>query len=367
MKIAFIGQKGIPAKPGGVERHVENLALFLAKKNYEVLVYNRRENKKEKQGNWQGVDLVYLPYINSKNLAAISLGFLATLNAMRQRVDIIHYHGIGPSLLAWIPRLFRPRTKIVATLHSFDYNNDKWSGFAKFMLKLGEKMMCKFAHEIIVLTDFEQNYLLQKHNRKSTVVPNGAKVELNPGDDILAKFSLEKGSYIISVSRLIRLKGIQYLIEAFKQIEDPELKLVIVGDGEYAKDLHDLSIDDERIIFTGNQEGRPLSQLFANAKLFVQSSEIEGLSISLLEAMAYGLPIVASNIPANKQAGAETLNYFRSEDILDLKEKILYNIQNSEKSLALAEKAKTRAENLYSWEKIVDRIINIYHENSANK
>ncbi len=362
MKIAFIGQKGIPTKNGGVDRHVENLAMFLAKKGEKVIVYNRNGYLPEKISQWKGVELVHLPFIDNKNLAAITHGFLSTVSAIRKKVDVIHYHGIGPALLAWIPRVFAPKIKVVTTLHSFDYGNDKWGGFAKFMLKTGESSMCKYSHEVIVLTDIMHDYLLQRYQRESVIIPNGAYIKSNFDTKHLIPFGLEPGKYIISVSRLIRLKGIQYLIEAFNNIQDKDTKLVIVGDGEYGNELEKLAENNKNIIFAGNQTGDALDQIYSNAKLFIQSSEMEGLSISLLEAMAHGIPCVNSEITANRQASRETALYFTSKSVKDLEDKLNYALANSEEMKALGDKGKERAETVFNWEVISDNILNIYKQ-----
>jgi glycosyltransferase involved in cell wall biosynthesis len=359
MTIAFIGQKGIPAKNGGVDRHVENLARFLAMKGENVIVYNRKNYLANDVKEWNRVKLVYLPFINCQSLATISHGFLATIDAIKRKVDVIHYHGIGPSLLAWIPRVFAPKIKVVATLHSFDYGNDKWNWFAKSMLKLGEQSMCQNAHEVIVLTETMHDYLLQRHGRESLIIPNGAYINNNTETDQLTKFGLESEKYILSVSRLIRLKGVQYLIPAFKETAG-DIKLVIVGDGDYLPELKKLAEDDSRIIFTGNQTSDTLDQLYANAKLFVQSSEMEGLSISLLEAMAHGLPCLISEIIANQQAAGEAAIYFTSKDIKNLKEKLNYCLTNQEKMITIGKAGKERARNIFNWEKISADTLEIY-------
>jgi len=360
MKIAFIGQKGIPAQNGGVDRHVEKLAMFLAKKGEQVIVYNRQGYLPEKINKWEEVTLVHLPYINQKNLAAITHGFLATLDAMRRKVEVIHYHGIGPCLLAWIPRLFTPKIKVVATLHSFDYGNEKWGRFAKFMLKRGEKSMSRYAQEVIVLTDLMHDYLLQKHGKGSTIIPNGAYIENNNESNYLLRFGLEPKKYLISVSRIIKLKGIQYLIAALKELPTYDIKLAIVGDGEYREELEKLAGDDPRIVFTGNQSGEILNQLYSQAKYFVQSSEMEGLSISLLEAMAHGLPCIVSDISANQEATGETALYFRQKDKDDLKNKLIYAFEHVDKMIELGVKAKERARSLFNWEKISEATLEIY-------
>ena len=360
MKIAFIGQKGIPAQNGGVDRHVENLAMFLAKKGEDIIVYNRRGYLPEKINKWEGVTLIHLPYINQKNLAAITHSFLATIDAMRRKVDIIHYHGIGPCLLAWIPRVFTPKIKVIATLHSFDYGNEKWGAFARFMLKRGEKSMSHWPHEIIVLTDLMHDYFLQKYNRESTIIPNGAYIESNNETNYLVRFGLEPKKYLVSVSRIIKLKGIQYVIEALKKLPTYDIKFAIVGDGEYRAELEKLAGNDPRIVFTGNQSGEILNQLYSQAKYFIQSSEMEGLSISLLEAMAHKLPCIVSDISANQEATGEAALYFRQKDEEDLRNKLIYALEHVDKMAEIGVKGKERALNIFNWEKISDNTLEIY-------
>ncbi|MBN2854278.1 glycosyltransferase family 4 protein [Patescibacteria group bacterium] len=372
MKIALIGQKGIPAKNGGVDRHVESLAFFLAKnKNLEVISYNRRAYLSPGLKEWEGVKIISLAFIQSKHLAAISHGFLATIDALIKKVDIIHYHGIGPCLLAWLPKLLRPKTKIIATLHSFDYGNEKWGTFAKFMLKLGEKMMTKYADEVIVLTSLMRDYLYQRHGRDSVIIPNGALVKEANDFGVLEKLGLEKNKYIISVSRLIKLKGIQYLIKVFKKLKSEnsitsDMKLLIVGDGEYSDELKNLAGDYKDIIFSGNQSGANLAALYAGANLFVQSSEMEGLSISILEAMAYGLPILASDISANREAGADTVYYFQVKNEDDLALKLTNVLRKTDETKDMGRKAKERVEKVFNWEIISQEIFKLY-ENSLRK
>lgn len=371
MKVAFIGQKGIPAKSGGVDSHAENLAYHLTQKGVKVFVYNRKgylEGDLAGIKEWKGVKLITLPFINTKNLAAITHSFLATMDAIMKKVDVIHYHGIGPSLLVWLPKLLRPKIKVVSTLHSFDYGNDKWGAFARLMLKTGERLMCKYADEVIVLTALMRDYLYQRHGRDSVIIPNGAKANIIEREKmlkVLASFNIKEKKYLVSVSRLIRLKGIQYLINSFKKLKEEgkvgqDYKLVIVGDGEYEKELKDLANNHPDIIFTGNQSGSSLTALYAGAGLFVQSSEMEGLSISLLEAMSYALPVLASDISANREAASDTAKYFIPKDETDLLLKLEDLLSKEAELEAMGEKSRKRVEEVFNWENISLKVLNSY-------
>ncbi|MFA5155218.1 MAG: glycosyltransferase family 4 protein [Patescibacteria group bacterium] len=361
MRIAFIGQKGIPAHNGGVERYVESLALNLASLGQKVLVYNRRDYLPERLREYKGVEIINKTYLPGKNLAAITHTFLAILDVLWRRVDVIHFQGIGPSLLIWLPKLLRPRLKVVATLHSFDYCNDKWSGFAKVMLRLGERLMCRYGDQVIVLTQTMQQYVREKYGRETILIPNGANLYDESGEDRIRAWGLSRGNYILSVSRIIKLKGLQYLIAAFKNIKTDK-KLVIVGAGEYLSELEQLAAGDDRIIFTGNQHGRILDQLYANAHLFVQASEMEGLSISLLEAMAHKTACLASDISANTEALAGTGFTFNNRDRIDLEHKLEELLTDNPEIAAKAQAAYDRIKADFTWALVAKRILEVYQK-----
>ncbi len=361
MNIAFIGEKGVPAQNGGVERYVESLASGMTVLGHNVLVYNRNDYLPERLSSFKGTTVINKPYIKTKNLASISHTLLSLLDVLWRQVDIIHFQGIGPSLLIWIPKLFRPSIKIVATLHSFDYQNEKWGTFAKKMLYWGEMLMCRYSDEIIVLTKSAQKYVKSTYQRESIVIPNGANLYQDSDENMIIPWGLSKDNYIISVSRLIKLKGLQYLITAFKGIKTDK-KLLIVGAGEYENKLKEMSKGDNRIIFTGNQTGPTLDQLYANAYLFVQSSEMEGLSISLLEAMAHRTACLVSNIEANKNVLADTGWTFQSRNSQDLKNKLEDILDRPEEVREKEIMAYERIKQNFTWSKVVQEILDIYRK-----
>lgn len=359
MKVAFIGQKGIPSRDGGVERYVESLSLHLVSLGQEVFVYNRSDYLPERLHEFKEVNIINLPYIQGKNFAAISHAFLAICHVVWHKVDVIHFQGVGPSLLVWLPKLLIPRTKIVSTLHSFDYYNEKWGFIAKNMLRFGERLMCRFADKVIVLTKPTQAYIKKKYNRDTVLIPNGTIIYDEVAEDRILPWGLTKDNYILSVSRIIRLKGLQYLIPAFLKTKTDK-KLVITGDGDYLSELEKLAAGDPRIIFTGNQRGRTLDQLYANAYLFIQSSEMEGLSISLLEAMGHKTACLVSDIEANKEAIGELGFTFHSKDISDLQNKLQNLVGNPELVSSRAQELFNRAKELFTWPEVARRILNVY-------
>lgn len=367
MRIVFIGQKGIPATFGGVEKHAEDLAIRLVKNGHEVLVYTRRNYTPDDLKSYKGVQLISLPSIATKHLDAISHTFLACLDVIfRQKADVVHFHSIGPSLLSWMIKIFKPQVRLIATFHSQCYNHQKWGALARFFLHLGEKMVCTIPDKTIAVSKSLTDYALRKYGKKVVYIPNGVEIMRQKDADEIKKWGLSKGNYIVAISRLVRHKGVQYLIEAYKQL-DTDKKLVIVGDGaftdDYVQGLKEMANDNPNIIFTGNQSGDILRELFSNAYLFVQPSESEGLSIALLEAMSYGLPVLVSDIMENVEVVNNDGFVFANKDVADLTMKLKEILLMDE--LVLAENGKTLQEVVqknYNWDNIVREIETLYKE-----
>lgn len=375
MKIAFIGQKGIPAVSGGVEKHAEKLAVKLAGLGHKVFVYVRNNYTDKKLKEFKGVKLIHLPSIPTKNLDAISHTFLTTVHALFQNYDAIHYQAIGPASLSWIIKLFKKKTALIATFHCQDYYHQKWGMFARAYLRFGEFVTCKIPDKTIVVSKALRNYALEKYGLDSIFIPNGAEVKRNPQTDSLAGWGLKEKKYILSVSRLIKHKGVHYLIEAFKQLEDTNklpnnFKLVITGDGyhtdDYVKYLKTISEKRNNIIFTGNQTGKTLEQLFSHAYLFVQPSESEGLSIALLEAMGYGIFPLVSDIKENMEVVGKSGFSFQSKNVQDLKDKLAYLLNQPNEVQRIGKAVKEKVEKEYSWDSIAQKTVQVY-EGVINK
>lgn len=365
MKIAFIGQKGIPTKTGGVERYTENLALNMVKKGHEVFVYSRNSYNTEKLTEYQGVKIITTKSIASKNLDAITGTLLAILDLVRRDYDIIHFQSIGPALLMWLVKIIKPKTKIVFTFHCQDYHHKKWGVLAKLSLRLGEFIGNKLADKVITVSESLAKYARDKYHNEAFCIPSSAQISDQVEAEEIKKWNLEKDNYIVSIGRLIRHKGIHYLIEAYKNTKTDK-KLVIVGEGsytdDYVKELHDLAGSNDNIIFTGNQSGLTLKELFSNAAVFVQPSESEGLSFALIEAMSYARPCLVSDIESNKEALAETGVFFKDKDVADLTDKLQTLLNNPEEMKIRGEAALQRVKDEYDAVKITDRVLDLYQK-----
>jgi len=362
MKIAFIGQKGIVTgdRGGGIETHVRELATRLAERGHDVTVYSRRAYvTKPHPKEYQGVTLCYIPTIYRKNIEAIVHTLLSSIDAIFKNFDIIHYHGVGPATLAWIPRLFSRNTKVVVTFHSQDRFHPKWSLLARLYLYFGEWASCKFPDATVTVSHIIQVYCRNKFKTQAVYIPNGAEVQDVKEFDRLSQFGLNKDGYILNVGRLVPQKGIQFLIDAYKQIKTDK-KLVIVGapgfSPEYLKLLEDKARGNNDITFLGFQTGETLRQLFAHTFLYCQPSEAEGLSISVLEAMSYGRCLLVSDIPENLEAMHHSGVSFKNTDVSDLTNKLTELIKNPDKVEKYGELAQKTVSERFNWEIICDHV-----------
>lgn len=372
MNIAFIGQKGIPAHSGGVERHVEELAGRLARKGHHITVYARKNYTKRRAHSYKGVRIIYLPSIATKNLNAITHTFLATIHALFSRFDVVHYHSIGPSSLAWIIRLFRPDILVVSTFHCKDYEHKKWGLFARWYLRFGEFITCLVPHALIVVSQELKEYVHKRYKREAFLIPNGSNAHYTASQKAPRKWGLKQKQYILSVSRLVRHKQIHQLLEAFIALKQTKaipynIKLAIVGSGAYTdtyvKELKERAYGRGDIIFTGEQHGKALCQLFSHGAVFVQPSVSEGLSLALLEAMGHGLIPVVSDIPANREAVGECGLIFKAGNVVSLQHVMGKALSHSNQFSFLGKAAKKRARTYFHWNTIVGRTLALYYNN----
>ena len=301
----MIGHKSIPSRDGGVEVVVSSLAPRLAELGYDVTCYNRtgrKARKLRKEGTlareYRGVRLVWTPTLDRRGLAAASSSLLATVMASFSRLDLVHFHTEGPCVLCGLPRLMGK--KVVVTVHGLDHMRRKWGRFASAYIMRGEKAAVRHAHSIIVLSKGVREYFLREYGRETVLIPNGIDpAEIRPACEISELFGLASREYILFLGRLVPEKGIHYLIEAYLKLRTDK-KLVIAGGTSdtdaYVKKLYEMAGDNPSIIFTGFRQGTVLEELYSNAYLYVLPSDLEGMPLTLLEAMNYGCCCVTSDI-----------------------------------------------------------------------
>lgn len=368
LKIAMLGHKRIPSREGGVEVVVEELSTRMAALGHEVTCYNRsghhvsgKEYDNEHLKVYKGVRLKQVFTIDFKGLAAMTSSLFATLSASFSNYEVIHIHAEGPAFFSFIPPLLHK--KVVVTIHGLDWDRAKWSGFAKWYIKQGEKNAVKYADEIIVLSQGVREYFLKEYGRETKFIPNGVnKPEIREAEEI-KKWDLEKDNYVLYLGRIVPEKGEHYLVEAWKKI-DSDKKLVIAGGisdtAGYGKELKELAAGDDRIIFTGFVQGKVLEELYSNAYIYCLPSDLEGMPLSLLEAMSYGNCCLTSNIAECVEVVEDKGVTFQSGNVDSLKEKLEWLLGDKE----AVEKYKNEAAEFicskYNWDDVVEKTIRVY-------
>lgn len=362
MKIVVTGTRGIPNIMGGVETHCEELFPRIAARGYDVTVIRRKNYTHDDLTDWKGVKLVDVETPKKKSFEAIIHTFRAVNQAKKLGADVLHIHAIGPALLVPYAKILG--MKVVFTHHGPDYDRDKWGFAAKTMLKLGEKMGCKFADHVIVISDVIRNLIADRCGRTENVhlIYNGVpEPEICEYPEYFEELGIEKGKYILGMCRFVPEKHLHDLVEAYSQLGVKNeglksIKLVLAGDtdfeDDYSRNLKQKARDNG-VVLTGFIRGKKLHSLLTNALCYSLPSSHEGLPIALLEAMSYGLPVVTSAIPANLEVGLPKECYHKVGDVKDLAEK-LESIMN--KPLQRVEYDMTK----YNWDTIAGQVEDIY-------
>ena len=370
LKIAMYGHKRIPSREGGIEVVVGELAARMAAMGHRVTCYNRKghhvsgkEYDTQSNKNYRGIHLKNVWTINRKGIAAVTSSFFGALCTAFGDYDVVHIHAEGPAAFCWIPKLFGK--KVVCTIHGIDHKREKWHGGigSKFIL-FGEMCAAKYADEVIVLSTAMQEYFKHTYQRETTYIPNGVNpAESKAVDSIHKRFGLKKNEYILFLGRLVPEKGLKYLIEAFKGVHTDK-KLVIAGGTSdtlaYKLEIKELAKDDDRILFTGFVQGQLLEELYSNAYIYVLPSDLEGMPLSLLEAMSYGNCCLTSNINECADVVAEHGITFRKGNVQDLKEKIQMLCDNEGLVQHYKDDAAEYICSKFSWDEIVEKTLALY-------
>ena len=364
MKIVVTGTRGIPNIMGGVETHCEELFPRIAKRGFDVTVIRRTDYVKDDLKEWKGVKLVNIDSPKKKSFEAIIHTFRAINEAKRLKADILHIHAIGPALLVAYAKMLG--MKVVFTHHGPDYDRDKWGFAAKTMLKLGERMGCMFADEVIVISDVIRNLIKRKYNRTSHVhlIYNGvSQPEICDYPEYFNELGIEKGKYILGMCRFVPEKNLHHLVEAFTKVksrnEVEDIKLVLAGDtdfeDDYSRNLKEMARKNG-VVLTGFIKGKKLHSLLTNCLCYCLPSSHEGLPIALLEAMSYGVKVIVSDIPANKEVGLPESDYFPVGNVDALTEKLKTVVNQPLQHIDYDMKK-------YDWEKIADQVRDVYWRN----
>ena len=377
MKVAMIGHKVVPSRRGGIETVLTALCPMLVERGWDVTCYNRSSDKVENEyvgtvqnKTYRGVHIKTAWTLNVRGAAAMIASFTAAIAASFGKYDVIHFHAEGPCAAMWIPKLFGKTC--VATVHGLDWQREKWGkGFASKYIKFGEKVMVKYADEIIVLSEAARAYFKNTYHRDTVLIPNGISHPVHKEAHLICDaYGLEKENYMAVVSRLTAEKGIHYLIDAYNNLHTDK-KLVIAGDtsdtDDYVRMLKEKAAGNPNIIFTGFISGDTLSELYSNAYAMVLPSDLEGMSLCLLEALSYRNALVCSDIPENTAVAENRACYFKKGDTEDLSQKLQTLCDNRAVTENLRDGVDTFILSKYSWETVADATAQLYRDCSAKK
>ena len=370
MKVAMIGHKIVPSRRGGIENVLTTLCPILVEMGIDVTCYNRSSDKVENEyigtvqdEMYKGVKIKTARTINARGFSAMIASFTAAIAASFSDYDVVHFHAEGPCAALWIPKLFGK--KCIATVHGLDWQREKWGkGFASKYIKFGEKVLAKYADEVIVLSQSAHDYFKETYNRETVIIHNGiSRPEKKEANLITEKYGLKKDDYILVVSRLTAEKGIHYLIDAYNNIKTDK-KLVIAGDtsdtDDYVSMLKEKAAGNPNIIFTGFISGDTLSEIYSNSYINVLPSDLEGMSLCLLESLAYKNALICSDIPENTSVAEDKAVYFKKGNVADLSEKL----QTLCDDMELVEKLRDGADEFilskYSWNDVAKATSELY-------
>ena len=368
----MIGHKVVPSRRGGIENVLTSLCPILAESGVDVTCYNRSGQKIENEyigtvinKKYRDVKIKKAWTLNVRGISAMIASFTAAISATFVKYDIIHFHAEGPCAAMWIPKIFGKRC--VATVHGLDWQREKWGkGFASKYIKFGERVMVKYADEIIVLSESARDYFKETYNRETVLIHNGIEKPIKKdAEKITELYGLFKDSYICMVSRLTAEKGVHYLIDAYNGIETDK-KLVIAGDtsdtDDYVELIKQKAKNNPNIIFTGFISGDILREIYSNAYLVAVPSDIEGMSLSLLEALAYGNAVLCSDIPENTLVTEDKAMLFSKSNVEDLRNK-LQKMCDDEKIVGdLKDGAAEFILGKYNWQDVATATLSLYEK-----
>jgi glycosyltransferase involved in cell wall biosynthesis len=360
VRVAFIGGRGVISKYSGIETYYEEVGRRLASMGHEVTVYCRKYFTPQVREQ-NGMRVLRLPTIRSKHFETLLHTFLSTMHVLTQPCDLVHYHALGPALFSFIPRLAGKKT--VVTVQGLDWQRKKWGRIAAFVLRLGEQAAIALPTSTMVVSHTLRQHYWEKHKAETSYVPNGGLLREPRFPEKILDWGLEPENYILFLGRFSPEKGCHLLIEAYEKL-NTSVKLVMAGASsycdEYSRQLRTHASD--RVKLLDSVSGENLDELLTNAMLFVLPSDLEGLSLALLDAMGAGLCVVASDIPENREAIEDAGFTFRRGDPVDLADRLQFLIANPAVREAAGNAARQRVREHYQWSKVATEVERVYFE-----
>lgn len=364
MNISFLITKDLLRGGGGIEKYTREVGRRLVIRGHRVTVYSTHGNEPGPD-EWEGVKIIWMPRIRPHWVEKVAGSLNATVLALalRERPDVFHLHSVAAGGMAPLLRL--RNVPCILQMHGVEWQRSRWGGVARATLRFLENISFSNATAVTAVSKAQCKFYCQRFTNSVCFIPTGTEV-FNPVPPAqLSMIGIEPLKYFLTAVRLVPEKGVHYLISAFRKTAT-EWTLVIAGgeggDRKYVKDLRQLAAGDHRIRFLGHVQSPLLGELYSNAGAYVQASEIEGMSISLLDAMSYGRCCIASNIPENLDVLGEAGLSFRNRDVDDLARQMGSVAQSGRIPVALGEMARDRVQSQYSWDTVTTKLEGLYRE-----
>jgi glycosyltransferase involved in cell wall biosynthesis len=369
VRIAFIGQRGVPATIGGIEHHVEEIGSRLVARGHEVTVYTRGNYTASRAREHLGMRVRYVPTAPTKHLEALVHSGLSTVAGMlpsRHSAHILHYHAIGPSVFTPLPRLLSNR-RVVLTVHGLDYDRDKWGPGARTALRTAGWISAHVPHATITVSANLADYYRERYGREAHHIRNGVNPPVVTAPRLITeRWGLRGGDYVLFVGRLVPEKAPHLLMRAFRGV-DTSARLVVAGGSsftdDYVRTLEEAAAVDPRIILAGSAHGELLQELYSNAAAFVLPSKLEGLPLTLLEAASYRIPLIASDIPPHREViglDGPGGRLFKSGDEVALRDTLASVLSSLAIEREGAKELGDRVVREYNWDEATDATEDVY-------
>ena len=378
MKIAFCVLKNL-SFCGGIEQYTYELGTRLVKRGHDVRVYsmthygplglpNRDDSQSGRRARVGGMHVIGVPSLPLRPAEKLTASAAAALRLfLDEPVDVIHFHHVSSGWAAWLLR--RSGARRVLQSHGLAWRTSQWGRGGSALLRCLEALAIKQCDVLTCVSRAQGDYYQRRYGVSMVHIPTGAEVRSKLAPAELRSGGLGQEQYVLYVGRLSPEKGVHVLIEAFRRLPG-QRRLVLAGpvcDRRYGARLGDLARGDDRIVFTGPLRGRLLAELFSNAALYVQPSQLEGLSMALLEAMGYGCCCLVSDIPENLEAIGPAGRSFVCDDADSLLEQLSWLLDRPDEAANLGSLAQKRIAQCHNWDDITCRFERLYQRPALQK
>lgn len=358
LRIAYIGARGLIGKYSGIETCYEETGTRLAGMGHQITAYCRSYfTPNIAQHN--GVQIVRLPTIRTKHLETLLHTLLSTIHCCFSNSDVVHYFTLGPSLFSFLPRIFGKKT--VVSVQGLDWQRKKWGRIARSALKLCEWTSARLPNATVVVSRTLQEHYRSRYSKDCAYVPNGTRIRERQTGTYLESVGLQPSRYVLFLGRFSPEKNCDLLIEAFEKLHTP-MKLVLAGGSSHTESYVDRlrQHQSERVKILDWISGNALEEVLTNAALFVLPSDLEGLSLALLDAMGAGLCVLASDAPENVEAIGDAGFTFRRGDVNELQRMLALLLSDPVLRENIGRRAQARIRQQYLWEEVTKEMNNVY-------